>query len=420
MTLPRTAAAAAIALAAGHALAQPFVAPGDIVTGWSQFTSGTPTTQPDRTIELYDNAGNLKPDSWNQFMGIQSVEWDNTGGIPHNPLGHLIGLDFGATATGFRLYMYDSGSGWTGTELFNAGAAPGFTGFGLLTSRGGGLSVSPDNTKLAVAGSDAGQVYIFNYDAGARTITGAQMTQDLPPALVTGDTSGTTWLDNTTAVALSSSGQLVTIDTTAAFLTSTPQLLLPGAGLNASEFTSLAYRSAVSPYLYASYSAFTTVTTNNVYVIDPRTTPWTLVAGPIDFATSSNTMREIALGDDGALYWTTHGNSTQGFSRIHKVTGVTNPASILPNSSVPIAQTTFTSSFNGLDVAGGIPTPPVCYANCDSSTTAPVLNVADFTCFLQRFAAGESYANCDGSTTAPVLNVADFTCFLQSFAAGCP
>ena len=61
-----------------------------------------------------------------------------------------------------------------------------------------------------------------------------------------------------------------------------------------------------------------------------------------------------------------------------------------------------------------------CYANCDNSTTAPILNVADFTCFLQRFAAGESYANCDNSTTAPVLNVADFTCFLQAFAAGCP
>jgi hypothetical protein len=60
-----------------------------------------------------------------------------------------------------------------------------------------------------------------------------------------------------------------------------------------------------------------------------------------------------------------------------------------------------------------------CYANCDGSTTAPVLNVADFTCFLQRFAAGESYANCDGSTTVPVLNVADFTCFLQRFATGC-
>jgi len=61
-----------------------------------------------------------------------------------------------------------------------------------------------------------------------------------------------------------------------------------------------------------------------------------------------------------------------------------------------------------------------CYPNCDNSTTPPVLNVADFACFLNSFAAGDSYANCDNSTTPPVLNVADFACFLNSFAAGCP
>jgi hypothetical protein len=63
---------------------------------------------------------------------------------------------------------------------------------------------------------------------------------------------------------------------------------------------------------------------------------------------------------------------------------------------------------------------PACYANCDGSTTPPVLNVGDFTCFLQKFAAGDPYANCDQSTTPPVLNVGDFTCFLQKYAAGCP
>jgi hypothetical protein len=61
-----------------------------------------------------------------------------------------------------------------------------------------------------------------------------------------------------------------------------------------------------------------------------------------------------------------------------------------------------------------------CYPNCDYSTTAPTLNVADFTCFLMRFAAGHAYANCDGSSTNPGLNVQDFTCFLQRYAAGCP
>jgi hypothetical protein len=61
-----------------------------------------------------------------------------------------------------------------------------------------------------------------------------------------------------------------------------------------------------------------------------------------------------------------------------------------------------------------------CYANCDRSTTPPVLTVADFACFLNQYASGATYANCDGSTNEPVLNVADFACFLNQYAQGCP
>jgi hypothetical protein len=70
-----------------------------------------------------------------------------------------------------------------------------------------------------------------------------------------------------------------------------------------------------------------------------------------------------------------------------------------------------------------------CYANCDGSTTQPILNVEDFSCFINRFAEAQllpaaqqvtHYANCDGSTTHPVLNVEDFSCFINQFAAGCP
>jgi hypothetical protein len=61
-----------------------------------------------------------------------------------------------------------------------------------------------------------------------------------------------------------------------------------------------------------------------------------------------------------------------------------------------------------------------CYVNCDGSTTAPILNVNDFTCFLNKYSAGDPYANCDGSTAAPILNVNDFTCFLNRYALGCP
>jgi hypothetical protein len=61
-----------------------------------------------------------------------------------------------------------------------------------------------------------------------------------------------------------------------------------------------------------------------------------------------------------------------------------------------------------------------CYANCDGSTTPPVLNINDYICFQSRFASGDSYANCDGSTAAPILNVNDFICFQSAFAQGCP
>jgi hypothetical protein len=73
--------------------------------------------------------------------------------------------------------------------------------------------------------------------------------------------------------------------------------------------------------------------------------------------------------------------------------------------------------------------PLACYANCDGSTTQPLLNIEDFNCFVNRYALAQqlpvaeqitSYANCDGSTAAPVLNIEDFNCFMNQFALGCP
>jgi hypothetical protein len=61
-----------------------------------------------------------------------------------------------------------------------------------------------------------------------------------------------------------------------------------------------------------------------------------------------------------------------------------------------------------------------CYPNCDQSTVQPILNVDDFTCFINAYASSDPYANCDGSTTPPILNVDDFTCFINAYAQGCP
>ena len=83
-------------------------------------------------------------------------------------------------------------------------------------------------------------------------------------------------------------------------------------------------------------------------------------------------------------------------------------------------QTTWQPGGSGAVSATIIEGTPVCYANCDGSTAPPILNVNDFICFQQKFAAGDTYANCDGSTATPILNVNDFICYQQRFAAGCP
>ncbi len=70
-------------------------------------------------------------------------------------------------------------------------------------------------------------------------------------------------------------------------------------------------------------------------------------------------------------------------------------------------------------VVRGFTPPPPCYANCDGTLNPPYLNVNDFGCFLNRYAAGDPWANCDGSTSVPTLNVNDFQCFLNKYAAGC-
>jgi hypothetical protein len=72
------------------------------------------------------------------------------------------------------------------------------------------------------------------------------------------------------------------------------------------------------------------------------------------------------------------------------------------------------------DAAAYIGVQSACYANCDNSTLAPILNVNDFICFQAKFAAGDAYANCDQSTMPPILNVNDYICFQAKFAAGCP
>jgi hypothetical protein len=118
----------------------------------------------------------------------------------------------------------------------------------------------------------------------------------------------------------------------------------------------------------------------------------------------------------GGMIWNAPANSTLEFSP--DGAGATQPVTSWANwTGTPTDTGAYSILLQGSCFAG--PPAQTCYANCDSSTANPFLNVADFTCFLTKYSASSAYANCDGSTTAPVLNVADFTCFLSKFATGC-
>jgi hypothetical protein len=161
--------------------------------------------------------------------------------------------------------------------------------------------------------------------------------------------------------------------------------------------------------LYGLTDAAPSPSVRGLYSIDLAAQSTTFLA---PYPSGETDIDGLAIGNGLAYYVTDGPNTTQAsFYVFDPATG--NQVGTLPSPF------TGSGTFSAAAFVGGS-TPPGCYANCDESTTTPVLNVADFTCFLQRYAAGESYANCDNSTTTPVLNVADFTCFLQQYAAGCP
>ncbi|MCA9278039.1 MAG: hypothetical protein H6815_04535 [Phycisphaeraceae bacterium] len=56
----------------------------------------------------------------------------------------------------------------------------------------------------------------------------------------------------------------------------------------------------------------------------------------------------------------------------------------------------------------------MCYADCDGSGG---LNIFDYICYGNEYAAGNAYADCDGSGS---LNIFDYICFGNAYAAGCP
>ncbi|MHC4141022.1 MAG: hypothetical protein ACYSUF_03765 [Planctomycetota bacterium] len=187
---------------------------GDVVIGLSNDNVDPADTLALARGDAVLNGGVLIDDSWAQpFM--QSMEFDNLDGLTHNPQGNLLAVNFGTTADGGSIYSLATCEVVGPGQLI--GNTTGLGGTGITLSQLGGLSVSPDNTKIAVTAYTTGKVIVYDYVAGdcmgaGAVLTNARETAQAPMCIT--DTQGTTWLDDGVVLAFSSLGTVWAVDAT--------------------------------------------------------------------------------------------------------------------------------------------------------------------------------------------------------------
>ena len=313
---------------------------GDIAFGLSQF---------DPALSTQLVRGGALQGSWTTQNFLQGMEFDNLGGNSHNGRGNLLCLNFGTSSGGGTLWSLATDGTDVATQLYA------FDGTNETLTRIGGLSVSPDNTKLAQIGNDSGSLILLDYTAGDGSGNGSVA----PLTEVTffgasGSTQGTTWLDNNTVLAFLPSftigdADLVSYDVTNGNITTLASITGLAGG---SAFTDLDYNPAVSPFVYASYSSFDGATHNTLAIFDP--TDWSLV-NQIDLSLSMETSREMALGFNNSvptLYMSSYGGDNADPGPWIETLDLTNPGSLLDDSSVDFYRAVgVDSAFNGLDYA---------------------------------------------------------------------
>jgi hypothetical protein len=345
---------------------QPFAAPvapqaGDIVFG---FGGDRVTT----TLDLVRGSavlnGGSKPaplSPWQTVPFVQRVKFDNLGGTAHNVQGNMLGLYAGSsTGTGA---VANPGAIYS---FATQGSVP-FASSQLLATTTGtrisGLSVAPDNSKIAVASSDNGQVIVYDYTAGntmgaGASLSGVRQTASTPltpavvvitPASTTPQPQGTAWLNNNTVLAISTIGNLYEVDATS--MAATLKTTVAPLPSNAVSNTALAYNPAVSPYVFAMLSGFVSSTSQTMlYILDPASN-YSVIndvnlsgTGALP-AGSSDTGRDIALDASGNLFISANG------SKLSFIPGAAaNAATLADFSAVPWYTSTTFASFNGFDI----------------------------------------------------------------------
>jgi hypothetical protein len=361
---------AVAALGAAATFAEVNVQPGDIAFGISNASEAI-------TLEHVRAPGLIG--QWSVFGNIQSTEFDNAGGILHNNNGNLLALDFGGS-NGGALYNFSTNGSNAGQLLVQ------FDGNGgNPLTRVTGLSVSPDNTKVAVYAANSGRVLIYNYSAGtAGTGAGASASflrqSDVVGNVTATQSCGTAWLDNNTIVIFSpndgttgSVNRLHTIDASTGVATLRATFIVSGSG---NRFSEVEYNPEIAPgLLFATVGRNASgVTTNTMIVYDATTFAQ---IDTVDYSTGADTFREIAFGPNKRLYVGAFGSKILELALDANGDSLITAADIplIPDNSATLAYSGVTSSsFNGLDVALGTadPTGACCISesNCQQTTDA--------------------------------------------------
>ncbi|MBX9737825.1 MAG: DUF11 domain-containing protein [Phycisphaerales bacterium] len=273
------------------------------------------------TLQLWRGAPTsaLIPEAYNAPF-IQSVEFDSKNGTKSNAKGNLLGVNFGSSLPGGVIWAFPTQSlgafsgnvigSFTDSTTFTHGASTS----SVPASRLSGLSVAPDNSKIAVAGFDNGAVYVFDYantGDGQATLSNGRSFNDGNAATLR--TVGTTWLDETHFVAVqptSTEIRVVVYAVSPTDITSVSVLTLP---LSGASFTDVDFNPSVPAPLNdklivaanSSDGGNPAVFSSTVWIITAPTAPsFTFGVAPagISYSTSTPSVREIAFGSNGDVY----------------------------------------------------------------------------------------------------------------------
>jgi len=417
---------------------------GDLALGLNS-GSVTRTTQHIRN----DGVGHgYQVGAWSSRPFLQAMEFDNARGVLHNATGNLLAMNFGAGggSPGAPPTCSDPNRPEEGAKLYNL-ATDGSNRSQLLwdfnsrtgnpnphsseCTRGGGLSVSPDNQYLAVWGVDTKHLYVLGYGAGlVGTGTGAAITGEYIYSGLAGTagdgTIGTAWYDSQTVLVFVTAfvpgqARLYSVD----FVGGTFSNLVLRTTVNhpvgtTSLFTDVEYNPEVSPYVFCMYSTFTaSVSSTYLTAIDPA--DWSVVK-QISISGSCQTGREIALGPDGYLYIAQYAGAGTPRTYVDRIS-TANVSGWTEDSTedyyVMTADPTY-AAYVGLDVAFG---PGLCPGdtNCDGEIT-----FADIDSFVEALGGEENWThapcpwlNADCNNDGDVT-FADIDAFVALIGTSCP